>query len=224
MAVRQLAQFQRVSLTPGQTQNVTLHLAARAFQYWSVQTHNWAFALGARTISVGDADATAHLPLSGVETAYPYGTSTPGGTVSSTLSISLGSVLPNLGSFVPGQALTYTSTMGATITSTAGSAILTAGDNSATAPGHLVNTSAVGGPYSLAQPLSVDATSSNAAASGGTYVSLGTSNPATILTYNAPVSNDAVTLGFQQMIGATDPLRTGSYTKTITLTLSTTTP
>jgi hypothetical protein len=38
------------------------------------------------------------------------------------------------------------------------------------------------------------------------------------------VSNDAVTIEFQQAIGADDPLRTGSYTKTLTYTLSTTNP
>ena len=45
-----------------------------------------------------------------------------------------------------------------------------------------------------------------------------------LLTWSAPVSNDAVTLEFQQSIGMTDALRTGSYTKTLTFTLSTTTP
>ena len=38
------------------------------------------------------------------------------------------------------------------------------------------------------------------------------------------MSNDAVTVSFQQSIGANDALRTGSYSKTLTFTLSTTTP
>ena len=38
------------------------------------------------------------------------------------------------------------------------------------------------------------------------------------------MSNDAVTLGFRQAIGANDALRTGTYSKTLTFTLSTTTP
>jgi photosystem II stability/assembly factor-like uncharacterized protein len=42
--------------------------------------------------------------------------------------------------------------------------------------------------------------------------------------WTAPVSNDAVTISFKQHIGATQPLRTGSYSKTLTFTLSTTTP
>ncbi len=42
--------------------------------------------------------------------------------------------------------------------------------------------------------------------------------------WTAPVSNDPVTINFKQHIGASDPLRTGSYSKTLTFTLSTTTP
>ena len=37
-------------------------------------------------------------------------------------------------------------------------------------------------------------------------------------------SNDAVTIAFRQHIGATQALRTGAYSKTLTFTLSTTTP
>jgi hypothetical protein len=48
--------------------------------------------------------------------------------------------------------------------------------------------------------------------------------PLTLLTYPGPVANDAVSLQFQQTIGSTDPLRTGQYAKTLTFTLSTTTP
>ena len=36
--------------------------------------------------------------------------------------------------------------------------------------------------------------------------------------------NDAVAVAFQQHIGANDALRTGAYSKTLTFTLSTTTP
>jgi X-Pro dipeptidyl-peptidase len=42
--------------------------------------------------------------------------------------------------------------------------------------------------------------------------------------WTAPVSHAAVAIGFSQHIGSTDALRTGSYTKTLTFTLSTTTP
>ena len=38
------------------------------------------------------------------------------------------------------------------------------------------------------------------------------------------MSNDPVTISFKQHIGATDALRTGTYSKTLTFTLSTTNP
>jgi hypothetical protein len=46
----------------------------------------------------------------------------------------------------------------------------------------------------------------------------------TLQTYSGPVSNDVLSIPFSQAIGASDALRTGSYTKTLTFTLSTTTP
>ena len=46
----------------------------------------------------------------------------------------------------------------------------------------------------------------------------------TLTTWDAPVANDPVTISFKQHIGASDPLRTGTYSKTLTFTLSTTNP
>ena len=76
----------------------------------------------------------------------------------------------------------------------------TAGDAalSMSDPGHLTN-----GAYQLAQPLQV-ALSKTA--------------------WTGPVSNDVVDVALKQAVGASDPLRTGSYSKTITFTLSTTNP
>jgi hypothetical protein len=48
-------------------------------------------------------------------------------------------------------------------------------------------------------------------------------SPTAILTWAGPASED-VALTFTQPIGATDALRTGSYGKTLTFTLSTTNP
>jgi hypothetical protein len=42
--------------------------------------------------------------------------------------------------------------------------------------------------------------------------------------WTAPVANDVVTIAFKQHIGASDALRTGAYSKTLTFTLSTTSP
>lgn len=56
-AVRQLVQFGRVALQPGQTQRVTLDVALRQLQYWSSVSQQWLLATGARTVWVGDADS-----------------------------------------------------------------------------------------------------------------------------------------------------------------------
>jgi hypothetical protein len=65
-------------------------------------------------------------------------------------------------------------------------------------PGRLAN-----GAFTLAQPLRV----------------LGLPK-----TYAGPVANDAVPIAFAQAIGASEPLRTGTYATTLTFTLSTTNP
>ncbi|HEX6027093.1 MAG TPA: hypothetical protein VFZ00_34155, partial [Solirubrobacter sp.] len=120
-----------------------------------------------------------------------------GGTVPATLSLTLGPAA-TFGAFTPGVTRTYSASMTATVTSTAGDGALTVTDPSPVATGHLVN-----GAFSLAQPLQ----------------GLGV-----VKTWSAPVSNDTVTIGFGQTIGETEPLRTGAYAKTLTFTLSTTAP
>ena len=42
--------------------------------------------------------------------------------------------------------------------------------------------------------------------------------------WTGPVSNDVFAIDFKQSIGATEPLRTGTYSANVTFTLSTTTP
>ena len=60
---------------------------------------------------------------------------------------------------------------------------------------------------------------------GGEFLPVGgVAAPITLKTWSAPVSNDAVTVAFRQVIGAGDALRTGTYSKTLTFTLSTTEP
>jgi hypothetical protein len=48
--------------------------------------------------------------------------------------------------------------------------------------------------------------------------------PLNVLTWAQPVANDPVSVDFKQSIGASDALRTGTYAKTLTFTLSTTNP
>ena len=65
-------------------------------------------------------------------------------------------------------------------------------------PGHLAN-----GQYTLPQPLQVDISPSS---------------------WSQPVSHATSAIAFTQKIGANDPLRTGTYSRTLTFTLSTTNP
>ena len=44
------------------------------------------------------------------------------------------------------------------------------------------------------------------------------------VSWTAPTSNESVGIAFKQLIKANDPLRTGTYSKTLTFTLSTTQP
>jgi hypothetical protein len=141
-----------------------------------------------------------------------------GGTVPATLSLTLGTPA-TFGGFTPGVAKDYTSSTIATVTSSAGDGALSIADASATATGHLVN-----GTFSL--PSALQAKASSAVGTGSaTYANVGSSAaPTQLLTYAGPTSNDAVTVGFSQHISAGDALRTGAYSKTLTFTLSTTTP
>jgi uncharacterized protein (TIGR03118 family) len=139
------------------------------------------------------------------------------GSVPGTLALTVGTPT-TFGVFTPGVARDYLATASANVLSTADNATLTVVDPSATDTGHLVN-----GAFSLPQALQASATS--AAGTGSAFAPVGGSaTPTTLLSYGGPVSNDPVTINFKQAIGATDPLRTGSYSKTLTFTLSTTTP
>ena len=140
-----------------------------------------------------------------------------GGSVPATLSLTLGTPA-TFGAFTPGVTRTYESSTSANVISTAGDALLSVSDASANATGHLVN-----GTFSL--PEFLQARARNAANTGTAYNNVGSSSsPLNLLTYSGPVSNDAVTIGFSQLVKSTDALRTGSYAKTLTFTLSTTNP
>jgi amidase len=122
---------------------------------------------------------------------------TVSGTVPPTLSLTLGAPAM-FGAFTPGVTKSYTATTTATVISTAGDGAIAVSDPSTNRTGHLVN-----GAYALPQPLQ----------------GLGV-----VKSYSGPVSNDAVAITFTQPIASTDALRTGTYSKTLTFTLSTTNP
>jgi dienelactone hydrolase len=148
---------------------------------------------------------------------FPGVANTPGdvgGSVPATHSLTIGAPA-SFGPFTPGIAKDYSAATTATVTSTAGDATLSVADTSAGAAGHLVN-----GTFALAQALQVRATRAGSDTPFGT---LG-ATPLSLLSYTGPLSNDAVALEFRQHVDAGDALRTGTYGKTLTFTLSTTTP
>jgi len=120
-----------------------------------------------------------------------------GGTVGGSVPATLSLTLgapASFGAFTPGVDKDYSASTTANVISTAGDAALSV----APVPAYLAN-----GTFTLSSPLEV--TFSRA-------------------TWTAPVSNDPVTIAFKQHVGASDALRTGTYSKTLTFTLSTTTP
>ncbi len=134
-----------------------------------------------------------------------------------TLSLTLGTPA-SFQPFTPGVARTYAAATTATVISSAGDALVSVADPSASNTGHLVN-----GTFALPSALKATATSAAGTAAAGGAVG-GSAAPTSLLTYSGPVSNDAVAIAFAQDIGQTDALRTGTYSKTLTFTLSTTSP
>jgi amidase len=143
------------------------------------------------------------VPSTAPRLAYVNEATAPvGGMVPATLALTLGAPA-TFGAFTPGVAKEYAAATTANVISTAGDAMLSIADPSAVATGHLVN-----GTFSLPSPLKA----------------AGLPLPASVKTWAAPTSNEAVPIAFTQAIGAADALRTGTYAKTLTFTLSTTTP
>jgi plastocyanin len=159
-----------------------------------------------------------HPTMTGsIEVTGDSESTSPGGTVPATLSLGIGTSA-SLGTFTLGLATDYLATVNAVVTSTAGDGTLTVHDPDATAPGHLVN-----GAYPMAQALQVKA--NDAATPTTAFAPVpGAANPLTLLTWAGPTSNDTILVTFKQPVAATDPLRTGTYGKTLAFTLSTTNP
>jgi X-Pro dipeptidyl-peptidase len=175
------------------------------------------FKIGTTTVNCVVTDANGNATPTSFNVTVRFaaqGTGDVNGSVPATLSLTLGPAA-TFGTFTPGVTATYTASTTATVTSTAGDALLTVSDPSSVGTGHLVN-----GTFVLPQPL--QARGKKAGTTGTAFNNVGAS--LNLLTWSAPVSNDPVTLEFQQLINNTDALRTGSYSKTLTYTLSTTSP
>ncbi|MDA0172611.1 ThuA domain-containing protein [Solirubrobacter taibaiensis] len=116
-----------------------------------------------------------------------------------------------LGAFTPGVTRDYTATTSARVTATTGDATLSVSDRGTSNPGRMVN-----GTSALLRPLEISVGSGAFSAVGATALSL--------KSWSGPTSIEAVPLTVKQSIVDTDPLRAGTYGKTLTFTLSTTTP
>jgi hypothetical protein len=163
----------------------------------------------------GNAEATKTLTFNVYDLETAVG-GVAGGVVSGTLSLAMG-VPATFGAFTPGVDRFYTAGTSAKVISTAGDATLSVSDPSIVSRGSLVN-----GAFALGEPLQAMASSP-----GGTgptaFAPLG-SDSLPLLSYGGPLSNEEAAVSFRQHIGAAQALRTGSYSKTLTFTLSTTTP
>jgi beta-glucosidase len=65
-AVRALADFQRITLRPGESKNVLLHIAPDRLRYWSSADSAWHVVSGARTIYIGASSRDLRLRQRGV--------------------------------------------------------------------------------------------------------------------------------------------------------------
>ena len=101
--------------------------------------------------------------------------------------------------------------------STAGDALLSVADPSSFQTGRLVN-----GTFFLPQPL--QARARNAANTGTAYNNVGSSQAAEPADLERADQQRRGLDRLQAVVGANDALRTGKYSKTLTFTLSTTTP
>ncbi len=73
--VRELRDFCKVALEPGQTQTVTFTLGKRAFAYWNTQLHDWHVETGAFGIQIGESSRDIRLEQEvGVRSTVPLDT------------------------------------------------------------------------------------------------------------------------------------------------------
>ena len=142
---------------------------------------------------------------------FPQVPGTVGGNVPATLSLTLGTPA-TFGAFTPGVARDYTASTTANVISTAGDAALSVADPSSTNTGHLMN-----GTFFLPQTLQAWHAAGRSPRSAARPLRRAED-------LGGPTSNESVTITFKQSIAANDALRTGAYSKTLTFTLSTTTP
>jgi beta-glucosidase len=93
-ATRQLAAFDRVTLRPGQSTEMAMHVPLRQLQYWSASQQQWLTVAGSRTVYVGDADSPSSLRLAARVTIPSSGTITCDDTQLSAVMVAGNVVVP----------------------------------------------------------------------------------------------------------------------------------
>ncbi len=133
--------------------------------------------------------------------------------VPSILSLSIGQL--NLSPFIPGVSQTYSGTTTATVTSSWPNATLSVYDPD---PVNATNGRLINGTSII--PRDMDVLNNL-----GAYQALGSATAQRVIaTWAAPVAQAATTVTLRQVINGTDVLVAGEYAKTLTFSLSTTTP
>ncbi len=171
---------------------------------------------GALTVGYTAPGAGGPLVAALAGSGHILSTTVPGtvsGTVPPTLGLTISSPSSTFGTFIPGVTEDYTTSVALGVTHSTGDATLTVSDPSSVATGHLVN-----GDRALLSPLS-------ARAGSGAFAPIGSSAaPLALQAFPVPVVGDPVAVTFKQSISSAEPLRTGSYAKTVLFTLSSTAP
>jgi hypothetical protein len=157
--------------------------------------------------ATGQADDVAVAGDRALAVAMTSTDGTVGGSVPATLRLSLGAT-QSFGAFTAGTAKDYFAGLTATVTSSAGDAALIVQDTNPFHTNKLVN-----GTYALAREVQVKNHT-------GAFQTM----PAGLRFWGGPTASETVPVELKQTVGANDPLRTGTYSKTLTFTLSTTTP
>ncbi len=177
--------------------------------------------LGNKTFKVTAIDSSGNMTTK--EIAYTVNsvdvtTTMPTSTVDPMMELRLPASTPAFEPFVPGVAREYLIAAAPQVTTTAGDTSLSIWDAATTGTGRLVN-----GTATLTNALQAYATATQGTAGAGGNVG-GAAAPTPLISFAAPQTNRTVNLTFRQNITATETLRSGSYGKTLTFTLSTTAP
>ena len=174
-----------------------------------------------RVVVIASNSSGASLPAESAPTAGVTASVAPTveGKVPFTQTLEAACTHVELGNLLPGVAATYQKTCLLNATSTAAASALTAEDPSAEHTGHLVQ-----GSYFLTEPLNVEATTTETEGSPSSAGKKALTSKSTLMSFANPFSKDGMTATFYQAIASKEGLHTGTYAKTIVLTLSTTTP